>query len=46
MINSSIKINVNMFALKLEFKLLFENVEKSLIEKIQLLIEKVKNVIY
>ena len=32
MINSSIKINVNMFALKLKFKFkLFENVEKLLI---------------
>ena len=46
MINSSIEINVNMFALKLEFKFeLFENVEKSLIEKV-LLIEKIKNVMY
>ena len=36
MINSSIKINVNMFALKLKFKFeLFENVKKLLIEKIK-----------
>ena len=43
MINSSIKINVNMFALKLKFKLkLFENVEKLLIDEIKLLIEKMK----
>ena len=42
-INSSIEINVNVFALKLKFKLeLFENVEKLLIEKIKLLIEKMK----
>ena len=32
MINSSIEIDVNIFALKFEFKL-FENVEKSLTEK-------------
>ena len=43
MINSSIEINVNMFALKLKFKFkLFENVKKLLIEKIKLLIEKIK----
>ena len=43
MINSSIEINVNMFALKLKFKFkLFENVKKLLIEKIKLLIEKMK----
>ena len=43
MINSLIEINVNMFALKLKFKLeLFENVEKLLIDKIKLLIEKMK----
>ena len=36
MINSSIEINVNMFALKLKFKLeLIENVKKLLIEKIK-----------
>ena len=34
MINSSIEIDVNMFALKLEFESLFENVKKSLIEKV------------
>ena len=43
MINSSIKINVNMFALKLKFKFeLFENVKKLLINEIKLLIEKMK----
>ena len=43
MINSLIKINVDMFALKLKFKLeLFENVEKLLIDEIKLLIEKMK----
>ena len=43
MINSSIEIDVNMFALKLKFKLeLFENVEKLLIDEIKLLIEKMK----
>ena len=42
-INLSIETDVNTFALKLE---LFENVKKSLIEKISLLIEKMKNVIY
>ena len=43
MINSSIEINVNVFVLKskLKFKL-FENVKKLLIEKIKLLIEKMK----
>ena len=42
-INSLIEININMFALKLKFKLeLFENVKKLLIEKIKLLIEKMK----
>ena len=35
-INSLIKIDVNMFALKLKFKFeLFENVKKLLIEKIK-----------
>ena len=43
MINSSIETDVNTFALKLE---LFENVKESLIKKISLLIEKMKNVIY
>ena len=43
MINSSIKINVNMFVLKLKLKFeLFENVKKLLIDKIKLLIEKMK----
>ena len=43
MINSSIEINVNVFALKLKFKFeLFENVKELLIEKIKLLIEKMK----
>ena len=43
MINSLIKINVNMFVLKLKFKFeLFKNVEKLLINKIKLLIEKMK----
>ena len=43
MINSSIEIDVNMFALKLKFKFkLFENVEKLLIDEIKLLIEKMK----
>ena len=42
-INSSIKINVNMFALKLKFKFkLFKNVKKLLIDKIKLLIKKMK----
>ena len=42
-INLSIKIDVNMFALKLKFKLkLFKNVEKLLIDEIKLLIEKMK----
>ena len=42
-INSLIEINVNVFALKLKLKFeLFKNVEKLLIEKIKLLIEKVK----
>ena len=43
MINSSIEINVNMFALKLKLKFeLFENVKKLLINKIKLLIKKMK----
>ena len=43
MINSLIKINVNVFVLKFKSKLeLFENVKKLLIEKIKLLIEKMK----
>ena len=43
MINSLIKINVNMFALKLKFEFeLFENVKKLLINEIKLLIEKMK----
>ena len=43
MINSSIEINVNMFALKLKFKFkLFKNVKKLLIDEIKLLIEKIK----
>ena len=43
MINSSIEINVNMFALKLKLKFkLFENVEKLLINEIKLFIEKMK----
>ena len=42
-INSSIEINVNMFALKLKFKFeLFKNVKKLLINEIKLLIEKMK----
>ena len=42
-INSLIEINVNMFALKLKLKFeLFKNVEKLLINKITLLIEKMK----
>ena len=42
-INSLIEIDVNMFAIKLKFKFeLFKNVKKLLIDKIKLLIEKMK----